>query len=434
MHDSRLLALVLMVVCAYFVVLRPSIRGNDGVQNYAYLHSVMFDSDLDFSNEYGHYFALEATWFDSKQIPRDPVTNLPINLYGVGSSLLWAPWVGTFHLAGKAVNALGGHLVLDGYSPLYERAVAMGSCFYASLGLLLLFGLLRRYFASDNALWAVLLVWLASPLFFYMYLHPSMSHANSFFLAALLLSVYLGGDSLRRWVAMGVVSGLLVLTRYQDAFLLLALVPGELMRFYSSSPEERTRFGARVLRYALFGITAALVFSPQLFVWHTLQGSMLSGPRAYMTQGKIDLLAPTHLTQVLFSSRHGLLFWHPGLMLALAGLLIPSLMREKLVCFTAFFAQLWIVSAWSIWWAGASFGQRMFISSLPFLAFGAGALFHSAARIGLWLRLLILVLILWNFGLIVQYGTGMIPRQTGVEFRQLLYNNFVRIPRKVFGK
>jgi hypothetical protein len=413
-----------LVAAAFLCVLRPSIRGNDGVQNYAPLRSLLFDRDLDYTNEYAHYFARDAAWFDNKHIPRDPVTGRPVNLYGIGNAVLWAPWVLLFHGAGIVAQGMGVPVTLDGYSALYEAAVGIGSAFYASLGLLLLHRALRRRFGDDPAFWAMLVAWLASPLFFYMHLHPSMSHANSFFLAALLLLLYLGGDGVRRWAAMGAVAGLMTLVRFQDLLIVAALVPAELLRRDRGSP------GARLKRYAAFCAAAIAVFSPQLLAWDYLQGSPFSGPRAYMTQGTVKPWAPVHVLEVLFSPRHGLFYWTPALMIGLAGLLAPrGDVRLKLLCLAAFAAQLWIISSWSIWWAGASFGHRMFISTLPALAVGAASLLSGYPRAGRVLKPLVLVLILWNFGCMAQYALGIIPRQEGVSYAVLARNNFVTLPR-----
>lgn len=429
----HLLLLLLLLSAAFFLVLRPSIRGNDGVQNYAYLHSLVFDGDLDFTNEYLHYFSRHAEWFDGKDLPRDPVTGRPMNLYGVGNSLLWSPWVLTAHGLGIVANSFGANLHLDGYSPLYEWAVGAASCFYASAGLFLLFGLLRTRFGDDRAFWAILTVWLASPLFFYMYLHPSMSHANSFFLAALMLRLYLGGDSLRRWAGLGAVAGLLILTRFQDAVLLSVLGVGELFRLRDNMGVSRLPaiLAARLPRYLLFGAVTVVVFSPQFLAWNTLQGTPFSGPRAYTMQGSLQPWAPRHIFDALFSSFHGLFHWHPALLLGLVGLIIGASRqpRLKLISLTGFAAQAWVIGSWSIWWAGASFGHRMFISTLPFLAVGLASAMGRTDIRGRFLRGAVLFLILWNFGLVVQYGLGMIDRQAPVPLTTITRNNVIEIPR-----
>ncbi len=433
------LLVYLMLAVAFIIVTRPSIHGNDGVQNYAYLRSLAFDQDLDFSNEYEHYMSRQADWFDRKQIPRDPVTDLPINLYGVGSSLLWAPWVAIAHGSAWLLNKAGAEITLDGYSRPYQVAVGFGSCFYATLALALLFRFLRRLQGDQPAAWAILLIWLASPLFFYMYLHPSMSHANSFFLATMVMLLYLRNPT--KWLAwglLGLASGAMVITRFQDGVLLTALLVGELW-FLFKTPTGRTRWLLqRLPLYLVWIIGFAIALIPQVLAWGYLQGSYFSGPRAYIHQGSFSFLAPAYAPQVLFGSNHGVFYWHPALLIAFAGLLTATgYLREKLMSLSAFAAQTWVVASWSIWWAGASFGHRMFISTLPFLAIGAVFTLGRPGRTGTVLRVLLLFLIFWNFGNIIQYGLGWIARQEGVPISELAYNNFIRLPafvwQRIFG-
>jgi hypothetical protein len=139
--------------------------------------------------------------------------------------------------------------------------------------------------------------------------------------------------------------------------------------------------------------------------------------------------------QVLFSPRHGAFYWHPGLLLAFAGLLIGTrLPRLRLICLAMFVAELWVIASWSIWWAGASFGHRLFISALPALAVGAASLISKwplAQRIT---PAIVTALVLWNFGYVVQYGSGMISRQGSVSLRELAHNNFVKVPQLLLGK
>ena len=434
--------LLALLAVALVAVTRPSIHGNDGVQNYVYLRSLVFDGDLDFTNEYAHYYAQAPQWFDEKQIPRDAVTGLPINLYGVGNAVLWAPWVLAFHAGGLMARACGLPVALDGYSRLYEWAVSLGSAFYASAGVLLVFCLLCRWVAPRAAFWAALLTWLGSPLFFYSHIHASMSHANSFFLSSLLAFAFWSmRNSWRKGAAMGLVAGLLVLTRFQDGILLVPLGAVETARAVRIA---RRRLACRrcvawcarrAQMWGIFALVFALTCSPQLAAWHVLHGSAFSGPQGYLSQGRVNLLWPRHLLAACFSPFHGLFHWHPILLLAVAGLCLGRLPRRvRLFAWCGFLSQAWVIGSWSIWWAGASFGQRMFISVFPHLALGFGALFDSWLKRARWLvPALICVAVAWNFGLVVQYATRMIPRQAPVSL-VTLGSNMVRVPQALFKR
>ena len=89
-----------------------------------------------------------------------------------------------------------------------------------------------------------------------------------------------------------------------------------------------------------------------------------------------------------------------------------------------------------MWWAGASFGNRFFISALPFLAVGLAcwiARAHTRRARAAWLALLCL-LCAWNGGLLVQYATGMISREDPVAWRQVLRQNIIDVPKLLFAK
>ena len=412
-----ILLLALMAAAAYFCF-QPSIRGNDGVQNVVYLQSLLFDRDLDFTNDYQQYYYGNPEWFDNHFPPSDPVTGRPINLYGVGNSVLWAPlfslgYFAWWIIAPDALPASGTFV--------YRYAVGIQSLLYAAIGIILLYGFLKRRFGAMPAFWSAMTVWFASPLFFYAYAHGSMSHANSFFLSVLLLICYLNAASVVRWGVLGAVAGLLVLVRFQDAVLLLFPAIGELLLLYDKRKDLSSHLRKSVPRWSSCVIVGLCVLSLQCLAWNVLQGHPFSGPRAYMNQGSFAAI-PIHAFQVLFSSFHGLFHWHPILILGLAGLIWPlktDRNRERFLCLVTFLAVLWVVGSWSCWWAGASFGHRMFISAFPFLAYGIAVLLShyqaEGCRLRVWtIQILILLGILWNAGLIWQYASR-IPRDAPVS-------------------
>ena len=212
---SVTLTILLLAALLFPFLWKPWIHGNDGARHYAYCRSLCLDHDLDFTNEFEHY----ARAGELEEIRLDAQTGRPGNSQGIGSGLLWAP----FFLAGHLVAWISG-APTDGYSAPYVGMVCLGTTFYAILGLVLLTRVLCWRFGSHAALVAVLGTWLGTPLAFYMYLHPSMSHGCSFFLAALLLWEYeRWRKTPRAWhfLAMGLTAGLAVATRVNDGLLLL---------------------------------------------------------------------------------------------------------------------------------------------------------------------------------------------------------------------
>ena len=137
----------------------------------------------------------------------------------------------------------------------------------------------------------------------------------------------------------------------------------------------------------------------------------------------------------------GVLVWHPLFLFALIGCGIQAHFRDQdgitsRFALIGFFLQSWLVGCWSMWWAGASFGNRFFISALPFLAVGLAcwiARAHTRRARAAWLALLCL-LCAWNGGLLVQYATGMISREDPVAWRQVLRQNIIDVPKLLFAK
>ncbi|MBN1515405.1 hypothetical protein JXA32_02435 [Candidatus Sumerlaeota bacterium] len=426
-------------------VLQPSIHGHDGILNTVFLRSLWFDHDLNFTNEYAYYDQLTGGSFELAEIPRHPDTGLPMNFYGVGAACLWAP----FYAAGQWIKELlnpqemASSYLLPGTGPAEAWFISLGTLFWATLGLALLYAMLRRRFGRGAALFAIALILLASPLPFYIYFHPSMSHGCAFFAAALLMYGWHGRDEgplgYWRWGLVGVAGGLLAMIRFQDAALLLLPALGELQRLIESRKEQSPlrQLAAQTPSYALCIAAALLAFLPQMLTWKALQGSPFSGPAYYMSIDSLDLTRPVHFFQIFFSANHGLLYWHPALTLAVIALAMQWRVEpfRRLPLIAALIAHAWIIACWDHWWAGASFGHRMFISILPLLAPGLAALYDAAKpAIRRTLVALLLIAAIWNAGLIVQYGMAMIPREEPVSYRQMLENQFQRLPSFLWTK
>src|SRR5215217_4714258 len=80
----------------------PKIRGADEIEYFSYLRSAAFDRDLEFGNEYQHFYdadpaglaGFKATFLDG----REPQTGRHINFAPLGSALLWSPFYLLAHL------------------------------------------------------------------------------------------------------------------------------------------------------------------------------------------------------------------------------------------------------------------------------------------------------------------------------------------------
>ena len=414
LEDARglLLALLLGVPPLLLQLALPVPRVDaDAVEYYSQLRSLYFDFDLDLANEFDHFGILSR--YDKR---RPTETGHRRTVFSVGPALLWMP----FYAAGDLVARLQGR-VEDGYSPAHIRSACLGSLVYGLLGLLVLRRVLRDVAGEAAAAWALLLLLYATFLWWYVVYEPIMSHAPSFFLAAVALRVWWDGRhglSLRRAAALGAIIGLAATVRWQCAVLLL--VPAaSLVLELRRKPREAAAKGALALGAFLLGAL------PQMLAWKAVFGSyLLADPPA----GR-DFLRLGHpfLLQTLFSSRHGLLFWTPVLWAGFLGyaLLWRRDRRAAIVLGIPLVVMTYVNACSGDWWAGGSFSNRRFDSVLPLLGLGLAlalrALRDAAARRpGLVLGVGAFALSTWNLLFMQQYRDNRIPRDDTVAFPRVV--------------
>jgi hypothetical protein len=250
----------------------------------------------------------------------------------------------------------------------------------------------------------------------------------------------------------GLWAGLLVLTRFQDMTWAATLGLAQILvlgRGFTGAPNvdlgRRDSPRSKLIRVAAFSGLFLLAVSPQIVVWKVLYGSWFSGPVPYLGgEGGSFGVLPAHLWGVLFSERGGFLAWHPILMIGIGGLCMVAFGKGNAVVqrglarwsLLGIGLQVILIASWSMWWGGASFGNRFFISSYPFLAWGlAAALERISNRFGTWkTALLVLILIAWNFGLLIQYGTEMISREEAESWLTVIGNQFSKVPAWIMDR
>jgi hypothetical protein len=416
----------------------PKIRGADEIEYFSYLPSLVFDHDLDFADEYQHFYdrdpaglsGFKATFLDR----REPATGRHINFGPIGSAVLWSPFYLLAHGATRVARALGSDVPADGMSWPYVAAACYASAFFGFLGLLLVHDLLVRFGGWPDAVatLAVLAVWLGTPVLYYMTVAPGFAHAASLFAVSLLVWLWLHargrGDAgrLRDWALVGLAGGLCGLIREQDGLFLALPV------LWLGYEGVRTRAWARALaRGAVLAATAFFAMTPQFLVYHALTGRF--GPSRLVTR-KVSYVSP-HFFEVLFDPAHGLYAWTPLLLLATAGLLLALWWRRDAV--TSLFAvglllQVWINGALESWTQAGAFGSRRFVAATPLFAWGLAALVDAA-----WPRLgrvpvaaAVALFAWWNVSLMVQFGLKLMDRQ-GLEWPRVAVNQFTEVPTRL---
>ena len=432
----------LFVVSLPFV--NPWIRG-DGVGYYAFARSLLIAHRLDFEPDWLHANAsfTEGRVDDQGHILAGEytVTGYIDDHFSVGPAILWAPFLLVTHGFVKATNTLGFDIPEDGFSRPYRVAMAASTAFYGFLGLLLSFDLCRRYCAEKWAFLATIAIWFASSLPVYMYFNPSWSHAHSAFAVSLYLWYWNRTRSQRswpQWAVLGSLSGLMINVYYLNA-IFLVLIVWEAVNYGWLLDSGEKDLAKQFQYHALFAIVTILALTPTFVTKWIIYGKVLES--GYPRFGSWSWTSPKILA-VLFSADHGLLSWTPVLVPALIGLML--LARAGRVfgagLFSAFVIYLYCVATFTNWDGLSSFGSRFFISFTPAFVIGLATLFENlAGRLGNQSKamraagLSVAALIVWNFGLMVQWGTQMVPARGPISWSGMVKNQVIGVPKRVVG-
>lgn len=322
---SVLFILYIGMYSAHALYLNKTIFG-DGIYYYSWLRSLAVDHDINFTNDYSLLGGTQPLLSNG----------LPGNKYSIGPAILWSP---AFF---QAFTVLQG----NGTSFPYHYIVGFTSVLYAFVGLVLLSRLLLKFFNKTVVGMSIAAIALCTNLLFYGSVDPVNSHGLTFFSVTLFLTFLF-----EKKIALA--AGVLALVgsiRPQDLLLGIFLI-GSITRKNITST------------ITLF----SLGFIPQLLVWYTLYGSFIN---PYLSGGEGFSLFSPHILEVLFAPWYGLITVTPIVLLGFAGLAIA----RKKIFLTVILLEVYLVSSWSTWWQGASYGARMLISVLPLLGFGIATL------------------------------------------------------------
>jgi hypothetical protein len=350
----------------------------DSIHYYSYLHSALFDLDLQLANDY------RLLGWAHPDMP---------NVLPVGAPILWSPLLVPLHLVRQAVRLFGAGAP-DGSEPLYQGAVALATFLYGAAGLFLLYDTLKRWVSPAAAFWTTVLAWVGSPLRFYLSVLPGTAHGVEFFAAVLVLRTFLAlrdHPSTRAAAWAGACCGLVFLTRSQDG-LLLALPLFIVLRLgWRGDARRATHLGVAVL--AGF-VLAAL---PQLIVWQIQFGVPLLIPHTVLHGDQFLHPTEPQLVGTLISPRGGLFLSHPVLLAAALGL-AALLFRDP--AYVAAVVPVLLAS----WYLNASvfdwYHVRRFTGLVPLLAPGLAVVVGALSRAGTFVMALV-CLFAWRYDLAV---------------------------------
>jgi hypothetical protein len=310
-------------------------------------------------------------------IIRWPGTRRWVNAHPIGVALMQAPFFLVAHILTKWTN-----LSPDGFTFYYQHAAGLSGLFWIVAGLVVLRRLLLRHFTERVTAATLLTILFGTNLYHYATFDSAYSHPYSFFLLAAFLDLterWYRERRIRHSVLLGLVAGLIVLTRHTNVLFLLFF---PLYGISGTSVRERAEELGRDWRsIAVMTSVAALVIAPQLALYYQATGRLLIS-----SYGELGFnFGSPRLVGVLFSVQKGLFFWSPLLLLAATGLIGLTRTRHAARAFVVpaavvLAAHTYIIASWWDWQFGGSFGHRGYVDTLPVFAIGLAAFYTWAGR------------------------------------------------------
>ncbi len=392
--------------------------GNDGIINYIYVRSLVIDGDLDFTNEFEDFVPAKFQHIAeaARAAGRTPdPSNEP------GPAVLWAPAFLLTHGAVKIARLFGAAIPDDGYSYPYVNAVCVSSLIWGFVAVVISFRVCRRYFSPHLAAISVCGLWLSSTLFWYTVFEPSMPHAPAAFVVSWFLWLWLElrkSPSLRLWIGLALLGGLVISVQRYNVFYLLAplmTLAGQLPAYLPRLREKPPRFW--ILAGA--GVAGAfLLASLPLFLYNLyFTGTFL---RAFDLGGfTLRYWTAPRIGEVLFSSNHGLFSWTPAAYVAAFGLVL-FLKKDRRLAGTLMVtlaAGVYLLSSTWDWYGGYAFGSRRLTEAFFILSIGFCAAVELLLRRPLVLASGALgLLVAWNLLLAGQVRRGEVPMMGTFSF------------------
>ncbi len=377
---------------------RDEILAGDARGYYAWLPAIFVFDTLDFApvlelqkqrldeHYQGHYY--------------HEMGGVLINKFTCGTALLQSPFFLTF----RYFSGLLGYRT-DGYSVLSQWGISIAALFYGLLGLFFARKLLISFgFDKQTSLAAILVYLFGSNLFFYMFMHPGMSHVYSFSMISILLYAsrmfFVHGK--KKYILLASLSiGLVFLIRPFN-ILIIFFLP-----FLAESFKQFIKRFSQVFqpsRLVLLLIPAILLVGIQSWIYYQQIGEFWIW--AYQDEG--FFLTNPQLSNFLWSYRKGLFLYTPLTLLSFFGILV-LVRREPLraLAWSVFlFLIIWMMAGWWNWYYGSGFGMRPFVDFYALLMLLLAFLIHAASKTRLRYGLYAVLTIVLLFNLIQTYQYG----------------------------
>jgi hypothetical protein len=291
----------------------------------------------------------------------DSINNKIVTKYFCGSAILMTPFFLVSHFLASPLG-----FEPDGFSKIYSFGLYFAGIVYCCLGMFFLSLFLRKHFSTSVSFGTVLLLFLTTNLYYYSIDAPGMSHIYSFFLFSLFLystQQLLISETRIYYILFAVSFILAVLTRPTNAVIImfpLFYENGKLIQRIKILLKEK-------LSITLAFLAGLLCIVPQLLYFKNTFGSYLT--YSYSNETFSNLKHP-FILETWFSTNNGLFIYAPILLLALIGIVLMAIRKDRFAYYLliTFLLISYLFASWWNWSFGCSLGARSFVEFYTLLS------------------------------------------------------------------
>lgn len=318
--------------------------------------------------------------------------------YTIGVAIMEAPF---FLIAHGWEKASG--LMANGYSTTYTNLITFGAVFYAILGLIIVYKILKKYFSETQALFSVLAIFYGTNFFWFTLFQAGMSHVPLFFLYALLIYVTILLHEKPRivlFVIAGFCSGMITLIRPVDIICLL--IPLLYNVYNKETFRRKIHFvTGNIGKILLAACVFFAVLIPQVVYW-----KIMTGQYVYYSYGAqtFNWLHPK-IVEGLFFAHNGWLPYSPVMIFSLLGLILYKKLRTWNWCIWFILPlYIYIIYSWYCYNYINGYGSRPMIHLYPLLSLPLAAFIQWASQRKMFLKITFAALCLFLISVNVSYS------------------------------
>jgi len=283
----------------------------------------------------------------------------------MGMAILYLP----FFFGGSLFSYLFG-FPLDGFSPPYQYAIAIGCLFYTLIGLYFFRRILLQLF-SEKIVSALILIFVFGTNAIEYFTISNTGTANVLFMFTALVVWFTikwhQEQKNYQLILIGCFATFSVLVKPSEVFVFLIPLFWNVTSL-KSIQDKLILFYKNKITIIITAAICLLIVSPQLLYWYHMTGHFIYD--SYKNPGVgLDIFSP-HIFETLFSYRKGWLVYTPLMVFALIGFYFVFVYNKKIfyALFFYFLISFYIIASWSEWWYGAAYSVRPLIATYPILA------------------------------------------------------------------